>query len=175
MIYVVSENKTKTHAIDLIEFMTFNNWGNETYAGYIRTLSPAQFTEVVPVINKSVKGILYHIYHSYWGEFHLITDRDWSTERSIDEMDMEDILKGIKTLNEQILNYIKENPVINKPFNYNEPGFEKPIKTNVEVVLLNFIEHTSYHRGQLALLLKYHKVKELDDVNYNPYTWDYKQ
>ena len=155
--------------------MEFNNWGNDIYSDYIRTLTPVQFEEIVPVINKSVKSILYHIFQSYWGEFHLMTDRDWSSEKKLEEMDRDEILSGIKTYGEHILTYIKENQDVNKPFSYNEPGFEKPIKTNVEYVLLNFIEHTSYHRGQLALLLKHHHVKELDDVNYNPYVWDHKQ
>jgi len=159
--------------MDLRELIVFKNWADEIYLKYSADLSDQQFDEVVPTIHKSMRGILNHILQSYWGEYHLITDRNWSDEPD-PEMDRQQLLARIRELNQLMLDYIDQQP-LDEVITYQEEGYEQPIKTSAENVLFNFVEHSSYHRGQMALLLRYHGLETIKQTNYNPYIWECKQ
>lgn len=156
------------------ELIQFKNWADEVYIEYIEGLTDTQFIEVVPTINKSIKQIIFHILSSYWGEYHLMTDRNWEDEPSFDELNREQIISRIRELNNKILDFA-DNSTLDQPITYNEEGYEKPIKTSAEIILFNFVEHSSYHRGQLALMLKYHGIESVKQTNYNPYIWELSQ
>lgn len=158
----------------VLQLIEFKNWADEVFINYINGLSDTQFSEVVPVVNKSIKQILLHLYKSYWGDYHLISDRDWSDEPKFDKLGKSEIIEGIKNYNAQMIDYITNNP-ISEIIEYNESGFDEPIKTNAENVLINFVEHSAYHRGQMALLLRYHGINSLEMTNFHPYIWKFKQ
>lgn len=152
----------------------FKNWADDVYMDYIDKCTEKQFTEKVPTLNKSIRQVLLHIYKSYWGDYHLISDRNWSNGPDFDELDKLEIITGIKNYNELMIDFIS-NQSVTEIIEYNEDGFDEPIKTTVENVLMNFVEHSSYHRGQLALLLRYHGINSLEMTNFHPYIWKYKQ
>ena len=159
------------HIKDLIEY---KNWADNVYLEHISALSEAQFTELVPTINKSVQELLLHIFASYLGDYHLITDMDWSNLPDFENLNRSEIINGIRQCNENMVEFILNNPV-DELITYNEDGYDEAIKTNAENVLMNFVEHSSYHRGQIALLLRYHGVESIEMTNYHPYIWKMKQ
>jgi len=160
--------------VNIRELLQFKSWAENIYLDYITKLSEDQFTERIPTIDKSIKQIIFHLLDSMWGDYHLITDRDWSEPYQIDDMSKMAIIKEIKKFNTQLLTFA-ERQQLDEPITYHEEGYENDITTTAEQVLCNFVEHSAYHRGQLALCLKYFGHNQIKQTNYNPYLWQRQQ
>ena len=157
--------------MDIHELIVFKNWADEIYLSYMEDLTEKQFAESIPTINKSAKLILFHIYAVYWSWYHRITDRNYSDEPELEESSKSDIIEGIKGFNQKFLEYI-ENEGFNNTITIQWRKEDRPVETTAENVLFNYVTHSAYHRGQIALILKYHGIKEIKETDFNPYIYE---
>ena len=156
-------------SMKLLDLIIYTHWADDVYIKYAEGLTEDQFKETVPGVNKNLRQLLNHIYATYWGEYHLITDMDWSSEPDFSQITREEIISGIKEMNGKIVEYIKNTP-LDTPIEFEDEG--KQIKTNAEEIIFNFVTHSAYHRGQMALLLRYHGLESIKQTDYNPYLYE---
>ncbi len=46
---------------------------------------------------------------------------------------------------------------------------DNPVVTTPENILFNFVTHSTSHRGQLPILLRFLGFDQIEDTDYNPY------
>ncbi len=48
---------------------------------------------------------------------------------------------------------------------------DKPVSTSPANIIFNFVTHSAYHRGQLAIYLRLHGIPEIHQTDFNPYIY----
>ncbi len=68
------------------------------------------------------------------------------------------------------LHYIKEND-ITRSIDIQLTETDKPVKTSPENIIFNFITHSAYRRGQLAVYLRLTGIETITETDFNPYVY----
>jgi uncharacterized damage-inducible protein DinB len=155
--------------LNIEKLLIFKNWADDLYLKYAAELTDEQFYNKTSIVDKSVQSILYHMYEVYWFWFHNATDKNYSDEPSPDST-RDELIIGIKQINKDILE-LARIPEKHVEFNIQWDKKDKPVTTNTMNILINFLFHSAYHRGQLALLLRHHGYKTIDETDFNPYLY----
>jgi uncharacterized damage-inducible protein DinB len=156
--------------MDLIKALEYTKWAEERYLNYCMEVSEEQFNQKLQPINKSLKEILFHLYSSNWGDFHYITDQDFSDEVSIDAVNREELIKRIRNLQNEIIEHVKTGN-LEITHKMQEDENDKVVEISTFNLIFNFVTHSAYHRGQMALLLKLIGLDKVDMTDFTPYLY----
>lgn len=156
--------------MDLIKLIEYKNWADEIYINYCEKLSPAEYDHEIEGYNNNIKKILGHLYEVSWFWFRFITDKNYEKAPDLENINIQEIFKGLREYNVKFLHYISENGV-SKIHDLQWIETDKLVKTTSENIIFNFITHSAYHRGQLAIYLRLTGIKTITETDFNPYVY----
>lgn len=157
--------------MDILKLIEFKNWADDIYLDYCSKLSDEQYTALIPGYNRCIKDLLAHMAEVYFFWYEFINEKDEEKVPEWDKLSFKEISSIIKDLNSKFISFIS-NKSINKNLTIQWDKSVKPVITNPENVLFNYVTHSAYHRGQIAVLLKYFGVENLKETDYNPYIYE---
>lgn len=145
-------------------------WADEQYLKYCSKVTNEQFETKVDVINKSMQFILAHILEVYKSWIHFLTDKKYDGLEEIYDFNREQLLSGIRGMHQRILKFVEEEDMSTKHTIQWDEG-HKEVITTPDNVIFNYITHSAYHRGQLALILRVLGFTEIEETDFNPYIY----
>ena len=147
--------------------MEFKNWAEKIYVDYIQQLTNEQYHQVI--LNKSVHQIFYHLYEVMHHWYSRIAEN--YTEMLIDESsNREELLTEYYKINQLINEFVVSGKYTEFTLQWWDD--DKPVNSNSTYVLFNFVTHSAYHRGQLALLLRQLGFDEIKETDFNPWIYE---
>jgi uncharacterized damage-inducible protein DinB len=146
----------------------FKNWADEIYIDYCQKLPKEKLEWEIEGYNNSIKKILNHLYEVYWSWLKFITDQNYDDQPEFTKLTIAEIIEGIRDHNKKILEYV-QNEDLSKQFTIQWNENHKPVITTAANVIFNYITHSAYHRGQLAIYLL--GVETIEETDFNPYIY----
>lgn len=146
-----------------------HHWANDQFFDYILSLENEQIMDQFPDFDKSLYDLLYHLYEVNWNWLQTIT----SSEKEFDwneEIPVEELISRIKKTQSQMDEFVEQGN-LSKKIILQFSDDDIPVETNPEKILLNFITHAAYHRGQIALLLRYLGFVDINETDINPFVY----
>ena len=144
-----------THA-EIKELFQYNEWANRRVEDSILNLKPEQFTENLKASHASIRGTFAHI---------AAAERIWldrwkgeSPTKLMSEDEFPDIHTAVRRLQEidrELSDYVAQltEADVDKVFAYKTT--EGKTHSNIlRHAMVHLINHSSYHRGQLATLMR---------------------
>ncbi|MCY3412129.1 MAG: hypothetical protein INQ03_10900 [Candidatus Heimdallarchaeota archaeon] len=119
------------------------------------------------IIGKSIQKLLFHLYEVYWSWLHVMTDQDFA-DMPDDDWSCEKYLELIRSVRKEIYTFAESDSISKSTilqWEKNDIPFESPNLT----IVMNFITHSAYHRGQLAILMHECGVDTIGETDINPY------
>ena len=138
-------------------------WADEKIWAIVKTLSDDEFSREFDESSGSIHGRYLHMAegHSQW---YIRWTHEKSEEFQLGELAREDLFEFLQRYNERILDLIHGNG-----FDVAEvPLLDGRILLPVEEMVFNIINHATYHRGQIAFLLR-RLGKSISLTDYVPY------
>lgn len=157
--------------MDIKSLIVFKNWADEIYLTYCEDLSDDQFRQTLSGYDRSINDILFHMYEVYYSWYQFLTTKDYSNIPEIEKMSKTDIITGIREYNDKMIQYIDAYDV-SQTHSIQWSEEDKEVKTTAENVLFNYVTHSAYHRGQLAIYLRYLGQKTITETDFNPYIYE---
>jgi uncharacterized damage-inducible protein DinB len=148
----------------------YKNWADEIYIEYCKELSDNDFEFEIEGYQNSAKKILGHLLEVSWFWLKFITDQNYSDEPDIERMKRSEIITGLLKYNQMIVEYV-QNDDLSKQFEIQWDENDKVVVTTAENVIFNFISHSAYHRGQLAIYLRLLGIETIKETDFNPYIY----
>jgi uncharacterized damage-inducible protein DinB len=156
--------------MDIKELVQYKNWANTTYIDYCQEMSREDYEREIPGYSNSIRQILTHLLGVYWFWFEFITNQDYENEPDFKSMTKNQVIAGLKEYNQKILEFV-ENQDVSKKFTINWREEDKPVETSAENIIFNFVTHSAYHRGQLAIYLRVMGIDTIAETDFNPYVY----
>ncbi|MHA2090733.1 MAG: DinB family protein [Candidatus Kariarchaeaceae archaeon] len=156
--------------MDIKELVQYKNWANTTYIDYCQDLSQEDYEKEITGYSNSIRKILTHLLGVYWFWYEFITTQNYDDEPDFDNMSKDQVINGLKEYNEKIIDFVKTQDAAKK-FTINWREEDKPVETTAENIIFNFVTHSAYHRGQLAIYLRIIGIDSIIETDFNPYVY----
>ena len=156
--------------MELLKLIDYKNWADEIYIEYCKNLSEENFQFEIDGYGNSIKKILGHMYEVSLSWFHFLIDpsfRDWP---DLEKMTKNQIIEGLIEYNQKILDLTKTFD-LTKIYQIQWDKNDKMVETTAENVIFNFVTHSAYHRGQLAMYLRITGIETIIETDFNPYIY----
>ena len=157
--------------MNILELLAYNSWAEDHYLTIISRLTEDQFKQEIS--GKSIHDLLYHLLEVYWFWLRRITNQDFTNEPA-KKWNKNDIIQALRNIRVEISDFAKNEDLQNK-ITIQWDDNDKQANLSYNSVLMNFIVHSGYHRGQHAILLKSHGVAKIGDTDINPYNYQLEQ
>ena len=155
--------------MEIHKLIEFKNWADEVYIQYASNLSEEDFTK--KILGKSIKDTMLHMYEVYYFWYIRMTTKDFSTLPDFDKLNSEEIFSGMKKINQKMLDYAHVRD-ISVPIHIKWDENDNEVITNPENIFFNAVNHSAYHRGQIAIKLRELGIPEIKETDYNPYIYE---
>jgi uncharacterized damage-inducible protein DinB len=134
----------------------YNAWANQRVLDSLRLLDQEQFTRDLKASHRSVRGTLAHLAAAEW--VWLSRWRGISPTIPLPDTEFETVdiaAKRLTELDTELGRYVEalDEPGLNEVKSYRTID-GKPFSNELQEMLLHLINHSSYHRGQIAALLR---------------------
>ena len=150
--------------------LNHHQWANNIYFAYLKELSPEQMETKLPGSQKSCKDIIAHLYEVYWNWYAFLTDKNYKEHGDFEKMPLDGLISGIQTFQVDLVSFCQSHD-LTKSIAFDEDEDGMVIQTTPENVIYNYFLHAAYHRGQLALLLRYLGFESIEETDFNPYLY----
>lgn len=149
------------------ELLDYTYWAEDHYFKIIMNIDPKFFQ--MNVLGKNIQQLLYHIYEVYWSWLHTMTDKDYCDFPS-EDMSVPELISSIQDFRKKLTKFVAEmkNDDCTR-LQWDED--DVPLITPNISILLNYVTHSAYHRGQLSMILHEHGVEEIGETDINPYLY----
>ena len=126
-------------------------------------LAEEEFIKPITTHNKSISSVLIHLAEEYFGWYSDIHEYKIEMEEidRINAMSKDELMGYVKGYHEKWQDLLNNAPKENFSFTENEKSF----KISFDEVIFNLVNHSSYHRGQIASGLR-SLNKEVDITDY---------
>ncbi|RMG19618.1 MAG: hypothetical protein D6732_29660 [Methanobacteriota archaeon] len=152
--------------MDLFELTKYNQWANAIYRDYCLEFQE-QDERQLPGTGKSLKSILMHGIEVYSFWFSVLDAGGVPKERPSLPDDFKDLIAAWERLDQLFIEKVTHHQRQDLTLDW---GAEWTVThTNSSNVLFNLIGHNTYHRGQMALVLRYLGKETIAETDFNPY------
>lgn len=137
-------------AYAMSNYAAYNAWAHTTLVNWLRTKAPELMDTEVPSSFNTIRKTLVHIWQTqeYW--FSVVSNTAYAPEEFTGTL--EELLDGIVAHSDKVAQYVKEmreEDLQDKALVTN-PWFE--CNFNKFEYLIQFVNHGSYHRGQIITI-----------------------
>ncbi len=142
-----------------LKLYTYNAWSN---ARVIRALTSQQ------VNDEKILSIMGHIVAAQFLWLHRIKGLPPAQVKLWGEYSLEQVTSMAEEVGKLWLEFVESNETFDRELTYtNYVG--DPYVNNVETIMMHLVNHSSYHRAQIALLMR---QKGFEPINTDFITWD---
>ncbi len=139
-------------------------WADQTICDIIETLTDEEIVRPFGEYKKSIHSILCHLAEDHWWWYHYVTEQEFENEPDFENMSKDELLETISAYRQKWVDLTE-----GKPFEiFTMKRGEKSIPLSFEELIFHISNHATYHRGQLALALRF-LGKEVPFTDYIPY------
>ncbi len=141
---------------EIRDLFKFNEWANKRFIDAVKNLSKEKYNVEIKSSFSSIRQTISHIAGSEWIWMQRlmgnkpIAPPDWFDTRSTETLSQK--LKEVETDRNKYLSGLNDEE-LNKTLNYNLLS-GKPQQNTIREILQHVINHSTYHRGQLATLFR---------------------
>lgn len=147
--------------VDLLHYLI---WADSKISVLVGKLEPEELNKSFSATSGTIKQKLKHLAEEYIGWLFDIKSKSWKEEIDrVKSMDCSELLEQMRVTLEEWIHFIHDPG--KEDFLINEGEFNVPIELNE--VVFNLINHSSYHRGQIVLFLRIMGY----EVNISDYYW----
>ncbi|MFW9996129.1 MAG: DinB family protein [Candidatus Odinarchaeota archaeon] len=155
--------------MNLLDEINYQIWAEETFFGCIAGISAEQWTGTIPEIDKALNKIYAHKAEVLWFWFQFakgLTPEDPPDFFSKSQLELKNSII-------ELLNEMKKliGTKGNKELQLKLPWLEKTYPITSDELIFNGLNHLTYHRGQIAMIMKKLGI-EVPETDYNPYMFE---
>lgn len=152
----------------LYQLAAYNLWANGLLAGLIQTLPPAEQTKPVPSSFPGLHATLLHMWdaESIWWQRLKLQEQILRPSENV-EGDTGAVVRGLLLQSKQWADWVQaaHGHMLEHEFIYRSLKREQ-FKQPVYQMLLHLFHHNSYHRGQLAAMLRQLNVSKIPQTDF---------
>ncbi len=140
------------------------DWADQTLFDIIQTLTKEEFALPFSTYNRSICSITLHLAEDHWWWYHFLTKKEFEEKPDFEAMSKEELLEFISAYRRKWIDLAKNRPcdtvtVVRE---------NKTFSLSFEELIFHIATHATYHRGQLALALRF-LGKSVPFTDYVPY------
>jgi uncharacterized damage-inducible protein DinB len=160
--------------MNLIKQVEYHLWAEKKFFEVLSKVSNEDFVKPIPGFTKTLQQIYGHKTEVIWSWFELIFTKsskkvDWNKAPTFESMSREQITTETIQLLEKVLIYLKEIQEVDLLLDLEWIENKPYLVTNFEIIF-NFLNHLTYHRGQIVFIFK--KLGFITpETDYNPYLY----
>ena len=160
--------KKNVNSMNLIDELDYHIWAEKQFMTQLEKVSDDDWATINPDINKSLQSIYAHKLEVMWFWFHQASEKKLENEPTFNTMDKNETQKLLEELIADNRRFILQYE--NKQLQLNIPWNKSLYTITSHEILFNIFNHHTYHRGQIAILLKKLNI-EPPETDYNPYMY----
>ena len=153
--------------MNILDEINYNIWAENVFFDAIASLSDEQWQSKENILNKSIQQIYAHKTEVMWYWFsECVEGKSQEDMPDYNNMSISEMRKSLIGILNDKKKYLEKHT--DKDLELNIWWIKQPYKVSAQELIYNGLNHNSYHRGQIAILIRRLDIK-LDDVDYNPY------
>lgn len=157
--------------MEIEQQLHYQVWATSKFIDLVKPLSESEWNTEVPVVNKSLQEIYIHKMEVLWFWFSLCKKKSLQLlgePPNFKVMTKEVLLHNLLNLYSEMKDFaLEHNDKLSLDLNW----MKKPYEITTHELIYNILNHDSYHRGQIAILLKYFHI-DVPETSYNPYMFE---
>ncbi|MFV2013914.1 MAG: DinB family protein [Candidatus Heimdallarchaeota archaeon] len=148
-------------AIDLLQYII---WADNKISSLLEKLEPEELNKSFSETSGTIKQKLKHLAEEYIAWLFDIKSESWKEEIDrIKSMDCSELIGQMRKTLQEWIDFVHDTG--KEKFLIDEGDFIVPIE--LDEVVFNLVNHSSYHRGQIVLFLRILRY----EVNITDYYW----
>jgi uncharacterized damage-inducible protein DinB len=152
--------------LELLKQLEYHIWADLEFYKALEGVDADTWKNLNPELQKSLQDIYTHKVEVMWFWFQLMKQIEPKNELNFEKLEKKQLFSLIFELFEDIKEFLKTNKEIDLRLDLH--WLKEPYQVTSYELLFNILNHHSYHRGQIALLLKKYDLP-FPETDYNPY------
>ena len=157
--------------MELTQQLQYQLWAETTFINLLKSISESEWSKEIPILNKSLKSIYVHKMDIMWFWFSLCKTKSL---KLLDEppnfniMTKDLFLQNFMNLFHEMMDFAQvndENLILDLNW------ITKPYEITIHELIYNILNHHTYHRGQIAILLRILGLN-IPETDYNPFMFE---
>ncbi|MHA2027845.1 MAG: DinB family protein [Candidatus Kariarchaeaceae archaeon] len=135
-------------SLDLLNYLS---WADQIVVDLILKLTPDEINHTYSENSGSIKDKLIHLVEEYTAWLYDVKSEDWKEAiKEVQKMNSQQLIQQLSVVGKEWIAFVQTT---NKnEFAIDEGELKVPI--TLEEVIFNLVNHSSYHRGQIILMLR---------------------
>ena len=157
--------------MEFLKELDYQVWAEKKFFNLISSIDESKWTKEISESNKSLKSVYIHKLEVMWFWFSLCKVKDLrklGEPPNFESMSKENLIKQYLFLFLEMKDYAEN---CNEKMSLNLNWVKKPYETTTHEIIYNVLNHHTYHRGQIAMLLKQLGL-DVPETDYNPYMFE---
>jgi len=155
--------------MNILKEIRYHHWAEKEFLKVLENINQNQWIEVDQILGKSLQGIYIHKIEVMWYWFAHIKQIDPVDPPKFEDMTAKELLRCLFQQFDEIESYVQNNPNISVKLSL--PWLNQPYNITAHELLFNNLNHHTYHRGQIAMLLKRKNI-QVPETDYNSYMFN---
>lgn len=139
-------------------------WADKSIFAIIDRLTDAEVTRPFGEYDKSIYHICCHVAEDHWWWYNYVTPQGFGNKPDFTTMSKGELVKTIADYRKKWATLVDNAPFDTFTLNFKE----RTLTVSFEELIFHIINHATYHRGQLALALRF-LGKNVPFTDYVPY------
>lgn len=158
--------------MELLKQLEYQIWAeNKLFSQIEEKMKKGLWEKIDPELNKSFKNIYFHKAEVMWSWIEILDNKFPSETFPDNNKSYQETKEWMNELFNKIKKILKETK--NEELKLKLPWLDQPYQVSRDEVLFNLLNHNTYHRGQIAILMKrILGIENVVETDYNPYLYE---
>ncbi len=157
--------------MEIAQQLQYQLWAETAFINLLKSISEVEWSKEIQSIKKSLKGIYTHKMDVMWFWFTLCKKKNLKLlgePPNFQNMPKNLLLDNFLNLYNEMKDFALEN---NEKLILDLNWVKKPFEITIHELIYNILNHHTYHRGQIAILLKQFEI-DVPETDYNPFMFE---
>ncbi|WP_455143750.1 DinB family protein [Candidatus Hodarchaeum mangrovi] len=152
--------------MNILKQIKYHLWAEKEFSKVLENINQDQWITADQVLGKSLQDIYIHKIEVMWYWFTHVQQNKPTDPPKFEDMTAKELLSYLFQQFDEIESFVQNNP--NILLTISLPWLNQPYIITAYELLFNNLNHHTYHRGQIAMLLKRKNI-QVPETDYNPY------
>lgn len=151
--------------------LNYHLWAEKKILSFVATIDESNWDQEIPLLKKSLKSIYTHTLEVMWFWFSLCKLKSLQklgVPPNFASFSKEKFMKEYFLLILEMKDFGEER---NEKLSLDLNWVKKPYEVTTHELIYHILNHQAYHRGQIAIVLKYFGI-EVSEIGYNNYMFE---
>jgi uncharacterized damage-inducible protein DinB len=154
--------------LEFLKQLEYHIWAETEFYNSLEGLDADIWKKIHPELQKSLQGIYTHKVEVMWFWFQLMKQIEPIDTPDFEKMEKKQLFSLMFDLFEELRKFLNTTSEVKLRLDF--PMLKEPYQVTSYELLFNILNHHSYHRGQIAMLLKKYDFS-FPETDYNPYMY----